>query len=492
MVDSLVSISLITNKFDINMSNSELISHIQKSQMILKPRNFKDLYNQVFFESKFGINQVILGFLPNGEKIEIKDDKIYEIYKDQISIYFGYTQQNCDKTCDISKNKNNIEKEIIAKIEKIPVPSNKELVEKQKEEIRKLATKLSDDFEDFNNFLLNEFFKDFDLRLEFYLQEKYLKQNCYFLKLRCLRNPLWNLREIAQKALYFNIIMRENIEKIKQIKQLLNKTDKLLIENKNEKIFKFCDESIIVEKTIKNWKFELKNIRIKNISQKEYKSDKLIWYKEEQSDKDINFDQDIINNDLSFIKSQIFPSGKEIDNLSLNLCINSPKEADYLIFVSIKENQSNNIISENPLKIIVKLKKELVPIQIQLESERIKEIWKNLSQLNFFDLISNCQKEINEVIKKENGNISRIKIWILQKIENEKKRKINELLNKYQKDFNYTDVARDESKKMKIILELKFDEEKIKKWIEENSDKNKIKIEEIYNRLEDEYLVSNF
>jgi hypothetical protein len=68
MVDSLVSISLITNKFDINMSNSELISHIQKSQMILKPRNFKDLYNQVFFESKFGINQVILGFLPKGVK----------------------------------------------------------------------------------------------------------------------------------------------------------------------------------------------------------------------------------------------------------------------------------------------------------------------------------------------------------------------------------------------------------------------------------------
>ena len=45
---------------------------------------------------------------------------------------------------------------------------------------------------------------------------------------------------------------------------------------------------------------------------------------------------------------------------------------------------------------------------------------------------------------------------------------------------------------MKIILELKFDEEKIKKWIEENSDKKKIKIEEIYNRLEEEYLVSNF
>ena len=41
-------------------------------------------------------------------------------------------------------------------------------------------------------------------------------------------------------------------------KQLLKKRNKLLIDNKNEKIFKFCDESIFVEKTIKNWKFELK------------------------------------------------------------------------------------------------------------------------------------------------------------------------------------------------------------------------------------------
>ena len=136
------------------------------------------------------------------------------------------------------------------------------------------------------------------------------------------------------------------------------------------------------------------------------------------------------------------------------------------------------------------MKKELMPILFQFESERIKAIWKNLSQLNFFDLVSNCQKEINEVIKKENGNVSRIKIWVMKKIENEKKRKINELLNKYEKDFNYTHVDKDESQKMKIILDLKFGEEKIKKWIKENSDKNKIKIREIYNRLEDDYFIS--
>ena len=48
MADSIVSISLITNKFDINISNLEFISYIEKSQMILRPKNFRDLYNQVF------------------------------------------------------------------------------------------------------------------------------------------------------------------------------------------------------------------------------------------------------------------------------------------------------------------------------------------------------------------------------------------------------------------------------------------------------------
>ena len=96
-------------------------------------------------------------------------------------------------------------------------------------------------------------------------------------------------------------------EKENQVNQLIVETNKSPLFTKEEKILKFCDESIIVEKTIENCKFNLKNIKIMNISQKEYKSDKLVWHKEEQSDKDINFDQDIIKNE-----DQIFPCGKFI------------------------------------------------------------------------------------------------------------------------------------------------------------------------------------
>lgn len=216
MAESIISISHITNKFDINISNSELISYIEKSQMILKPKNFRDLYNQVFSESKFEVNQIILGFLPEGKKIEIEDDKIYEIYKDKVSIYLGYRKQNSDKTCVISKNKNNIiEKEIITKLKNIPVPSNKDLVEKQNEEIIKLTIELSDEIIDFNNILLNELFKEFDGHLNDYLCDKYLKQNCFYPKLRYLRYPPLNLRMILLKKYRKDVIVND--------KQLLKK-----------------------------------------------------------------------------------------------------------------------------------------------------------------------------------------------------------------------------------------------------------------------------
>ena len=287
-------------------------------------------------------------------------------------------------------------------------------------------------------------------------------------------------------------------EKENQLNQLIVETNKSPLFTKEEKIFKFCDESIIVEKTIENCKFKLKNIKIMNISQKEYKSDKLIWYKEEQSDKDINFDQNIIKKE-----DQIFPCGKEIDDLSLDLCIDKPKERDYIILISIKDNESNKVISLNHLKIIVKMRDKLIsvpesaPISLQerFEADRIKAIWKNLAQLNFFDLVSKYQKKINEIIKKENGNVSRIKIWVMQKIEKEKKHKMSELLNKYRKDFEFTKVANDENQKKQIILDLKFDEEKIMNWIEENSDDiniKKIDVEEIFNRLDEEFIVSCF
>ena len=287
-------------------------------------------------------------------------------------------------------------------------------------------------------------------------------------------------------------------EKENQLNQLIVETNKSPLFTKEEKIFKFCDESIIVEKPIENCKFKLKNIKIMNISQKEYKSDKLIWYKEEQSDKDINFDQNIIKNE-----DKIFPCGKEIDDLSLDLCIDKPKERDYIILISIKDNESNKVISLNHLKIIVKMRDKLIsvpesaPISLQerFEADRIKAIWKNLAQLNFFDLVSKYQKKINEIIKKENGNASRIKIWVMQKIEKEKKHKMSELLNKYRKDFEFTQVANDENQKKQIILDLKFDEEKIMNWIEENSDDinlKKIDAEEIFNRLDELFIVSMF
>ena len=254
--------------------------------------------------------------------------------------------------------------------------------------------------------------------------------------------------------------------------------------------------------------FELKNIRIKNNSNcKDYKSDILVWLKEGKSNEDLNFDQEVIKNEFPFEKGRSYPMQKEVNDLTLKLRINEPKEQEYKMLLSIKDTQTQTIISKNSLEITVKMKPKPKPVQLDQE-----KIWNNLKELEFFDLISDDKEEIYKKIQDANGNASQIKIWVKQKIEITKGNKIKELLGKYQEDFNKTTAKKDEIKQKEIILENKFNEIEIKKWIEANKDKiaepiaqpgpkpepaqnpdqDDQKAEEIYQRLNDEFVVGNF
>jgi hypothetical protein len=247
--------------------------------------------------------------------------------------------------------------------------------------------------------------------------------------------------------------------------------------------------------------FELKHIRIKNNSNcKDYKSDLLVWLKEDKSNEDLNFDQKEIKNEFPFVKDQNYPMQKEIDDLTLKLCIKEPKEQEYKMLLSIKDTQTQTIISKNSLEIIVKMKPKPKPAPLDPE-----KIWSNLKELEFFELISDNKEEINKKIKDENGNVSKIKIWVKQEIENKKANKIKELLGKYQEEFNKTTAKEDESKQKEIILEKKFNEIEIKNWIEANKEKapdpipqpepnpgSNDQAEEIYKRLDEEFVVNNF
>jgi hypothetical protein len=421
-----------------------------------------------------------------------------------------------------------IDPKILDELEKIPVPSNKEFVKKQKIEIGELTSQLSSDIGKVQNNLFNSFIDEFDdslnKNLEKSLNDLVLKVSTKNIqRVENLRNSVKifskKFLERANSCIYMS---KQNSEEIKEVKKILEKKrtqifdDKInnnnvieekvieekVIEEKvieDEKVFEFCDNSISVEETKPN--FELKNIRLRNNSKnKDYKSDILVWLKEDKSNEDLNFDQEEIKNEFPFVKDQSYPNQKEIDDLTLKLCIKEPKEQEYKMLLSIKDTQTQKTISKSPLEVTVKMKPEKKPEPIDLEKIR-----NNLKELEFFDLISDNKEEINKKIQDENGNVSQIKIWVMKEIENKKGNKINELLSKFQEEFNKTTAKGDESKQKEIILEKKFNEIEIKNWIEANKEKapdpipqpepnpgSNDQAEEIYKRLDEEFVVNNF
>ena len=520
MSDSIASISLINGGFDTSTSNSDFVKNIVKTEIIFKPKNFNDLYYKIFSDSIIKENQKILGLLSDSEKIEITDDNIYKKNKDKIFIYLG-----CKSIINDAQTPNRkditIDQKIIDSFIKIPVPSDQNLVVEQNEEITKLTKRISGEIGEVQNNLFNSFIGEFDENLNKKLSESLSgivlnASNKNIEKVKNLRNSVKLFsNKFFQRANSCILKTKENTKEIKEVKKMLEKKRTQIIDYKvnevenededkdeDEKIFEFCDNSISVDET--KPKFEVKNIKIKNNSKiKDYKSDLLVWLKEEKSNEDLNFDQEEIKNEFPFVKDQNYPKLKEIDNLTLNLCVKEPKEQEYKMFLSIKDTETQKIISKSPLEIIVRMK--------PIDEEKILN---NIKELEFFDLVSENIEEIKKKIQDENGNVSKIKIWVKLQIENKKEYKIKELLGKYQGEFNKTIAKEDESKQKQIIIEAKFDENEIKKWIDENKEKepepipqpnpepnpkpnpepaeNDTRAEDIYNRLDEELVIGGF
>ena len=84
---------------------------------------------------------------------------------------------------------------------------------------------------------------------------------------------------------------------------------------------------------------QVENIKIKNISLKEYQLNLFYWFKDEKSDKKINLydeSQKKIENEVHFTSNEKCKSQEEKNNLNLNLIVNEPKENNnYKMYISI-------------------------------------------------------------------------------------------------------------------------------------------------------------
>ena len=262
------------------------------------------------------------------------------------------------------------------------------------------------------------------------------------------------------------IIKKEDI--VKNQKNLINPNPVGLIEDEEEKDEE--DDNIISLKfgkpiieniiDIKSAKFfDVENIKIVNIGKKKFKS--LVFYKDnDKSSKDINFQTN--NRDMNLCEISV-PGEFQAFECGTTLMIdNAKQDQTYEMVIYIREKGKNKNISE-PLKIVVKFKKAEDPSK--QKEKKANQIYEELKD-EFQENINLIEKNeiINQLIK--NGfkkdqiqNALNIKIQEIQ--ENKNRQKIEEIYNEL--DFHNYDFQKNEIANK--IKEHNFDKENVQDWI---------------------------
>ena len=519
----LIAISFIDKNVKPHCSNDYLVNLPQQDiRIFIRPSNFEELQNLIHkeFSPRDKSPKYIFyynGILPSGDSVELTDDLTFQ---KEISIVFAYYQKkpkNSDFLEFIDPKSYFSRDDLKIQIKEDDIPTlkiNDEILFR-----RMKSVKISDDIlehkKNIENYITQP--KDPIENIKKNINELILSSSKENIR-KCVSNldevkgkmrDIWSKSSKCLNKLKNNNKkldeMKETIRNVKKIptkgKQIIEKNYLSPHQKKEEEkvLFKFKEETIKVEKDIKEIigkEINIKKISIQNLSKKNYNSDLMAWLKDKNSDENINIkpgeenieDENIINNqDLHYLKIKLF-----IDN---------PKEnTGYKILVSLMNKETKKIISEKPLEILVKIKKE----EKVLTKAEIDNILNDLrNEFDLFDLILKSD-EVSKIIVEQKGNINNIKRIVKEKYLEEKKNKIKELMAELEKETNFSKLERNEVENK--IIEYKFDEKEIKDWIKKQNPnpepnpepnpnpnpKNPIdekKIEELYNYFNEKYYI---
>ena len=423
-MQSIISIAFIEQKIDEeNCNSSEFIKNLKNSKLLILPPFFQDFEKEISSLYKSKSEFKIIGIEPSGKRILINNEN-YDSHKNKISIYFILNQQDINSNIDIDTdifdlniNLNINEEKIKKGISGLILTNGEdEKVIEQKERSKVFTRQISQEIEKTHNNLFDSFIGDFESKLN-----KDLNKSLNDIVLKCSQKNIQKLDDLRKsvKLTSNNIfkkadscvsIAKQNIKKMKEVQDLLSK-EPIIKQSQpirpatppkpiDEKIFEFYEELMTIEKTIKDEKFLIEKIKIKNISNKDYNSNNISWFKGDKSDENINFDQDKISKEFPFGNEDIYKSKQDIDNLDLKLSINNPEEKDYKMYISLINKENKKEISVKPLEIIVKMKKG--EDENELTKEKIDEILNKLkNEIEYFDFILSEKEEISEKIKEK-------------------------------------------------------------------------------------------
>jgi len=515
--------------------NKDIIDSLNRQIFLIRPSSFEEFKKSI---SIYNSNKTrkIVGLYPSGERIEIEDE---ESYKKEISIFLVLNVEIKKKLfADI--NTKGFFKSEINFLENVKNSLNllkKKTIDFQ-ENINTLKKKLSKEIEQVHNTILGKFvIKDNDIldkSVRNIIDNRKKNDESKFDELR--RSIRDFKKDVIDKKSNLLQSIHVNNEKLKSVEKIvsnqednsdddendiINNDDNKSIDNnigqfdfndikeneevevnKNEEgnIFEFIEKSMNIEYNLNDKIIQVENIKIKNISLKEYELNLFYWFKDEKSDKKINLydeSQKKIENEVHFTSNEKCKSQEEKNNLNLSLIVNEPKENNnYKMYISIINSINKKVISTQPLEINVLYKKE--------EKKNINDILSKIkSEVKFFDFLSD--KDAVKIIE-ENINLGedQIKQNIEQNIEKIKEKKVKDLLDKFENEIHFSEFLNNDQVKEKI-LSFEFDEKRINEWIINQKPKDpehqpkpepgpsqNLDVEKIYQYLDEEYNISAY
>ena len=515
--------------------NKDIIDSLNRQIFLIRPSSFEEFKKSI---SIYNSNKTrkIVGLYPSGERIEIEDE---ESYKKEISIFLVLNVEIKKKlfvdinTKELFKSENNFLENFKNSLNLVKKKTND-----FKENINTLKKRLSKEIEQVHNTILGKFvIKDNDIldkSVRNIIDNRKKNDESKFDELR--RSIRDFKKDVIDKKSNLLQSIHVNNEKLKSVEKIvsnqednsdddendiINNDDNKSIDNnigqfdfndikeneevevnKNEEgnIFEFIEKSMNIEYNLNDKIIQVENIKIKNISLKEYQLNLSYWFKDEKSDKKINLydeSQKKIENEVHFTSNEKCKSQEEKNNLNLSLIVNEPKENNnYKMYISIINSINKKVISTQPLEINVLYKKE--------EKKNINDILSKIkSEVKFFDFLSD--KDAVKIIE-ENINLGedQIKQNIEQNIEKIKEKKVKDLLDKFENEIHFSEFLNNDQVKEKI-LSFEFDEKKINEWIINQKPKDpepqpkpepgpsqNLDVEKIYQILDENYNISAY
>lgn len=505
-MEPIIFVTFINKEIKPNCSIEDLIKLLnnnkKNSMFFPRPKNFEDLSKKIETvfkpQDKTKKKQILsyTGLNPLGRRVEITDDLTFDKYISNILVCYkknagrGIIIPDVDVDSFFEKEEDlAAEIDISEKLDNFDINDFLKMRESLSSEIKNSQNKIFNSCTENIKLSFNEKLRESAKDL-FNVSAKNINKNFNDLKksINLSSNKLYERRDNALNAIKKTSKEIQNLdEEIRRYKSTRevnvfnqhekkpkNAESKKKEEPKPEKkpepepepeekiIFRFSKGVINLEKEIhnndRNKKITIDNIKIKNISKKEYNSVLMSWLKEDNSNEEINFDQEKINKEFPFESKDKYQSQQDVNDLNLNLIVDNPQdETDYKIFVSIINKENKNVISEKPLEIVVKMKKVVT-------EEEINDFLQNLKkEIEYYNLFME-DNDVISTIKEEKGDENKIRTKVKEIYENKKTNKIDEMINKFVKETNFPEYLSNKDVEEKILA-FKLDEDSIKKWI---------------------------